>query len=390
MWHGRRVERNARGFRVLWAALAGLAFVAGCDRSPPSEPPSEPPERPSRLRQDAGIAALLGLDAGELSAEPPSDPPAPAGDLKSEVEAFTTLEACVASRAAFDPVVGDAVDALGYRTLKRDACRVLLAVKTKDAKACEDILASSLRERCVTAVAVSSGNPLACPMIDGRHDAFCTALARRDDRLCDVVEREERASCRAVIAKDDGKCGHDDRCRRWVERWKSLLPEQEEKPELGTLASVEVAERIEGGMTAPQTFSLTRAVQGATLRRDASGAVLLIGESSAKTWPPAMIVTEPRISLRVSADAAVIKQGRHTVPEDAVRFALLLPKRGTLTTEAPEGPITINVDLVGTEIGSPVRFTLEADVGPSHRKNHVVLRINTFVRDVVNVGATAP
>jgi hypothetical protein len=53
-------------------------------------------------------------------------------------------------------VLADAVDALGYDTLVRDACRTLQARKAKDGDLCQPIIASSLRLRCGSQLAVTS------------------------------------------------------------------------------------------------------------------------------------------------------------------------------------------------------------------------------------------
>lgn len=380
-------------YRTVAAGLLPTLFFA-CDDAPSREPPDEPPRPPSlrdQARGDGGLAALLGLDAGDLPApEPPADPAAPPGDLKEEVERFTTLEACVTARATFDPVVGDAIDALGYDRLKRDACRVLQAVKQKDVSACEQVLASSLRQHCVSTVAVAEGDPLLCPVVGENHDALCIALARRDDRLCSTTSLADRTVCRAVLARDPSLCRKDTRCKRRVERWKSFLPENIERPDLGTKAKVSVAEHIEGGTLPPETFDLGRELHGATVREHPNGRRIELGDASSRAWPPAGIVTRPRVSMRMLAIKEVMQQGRHQVPPGAIDFELLVPHRGLLATETIEGPMFIEVDLLGVELGSPVRFTIEADVGPSHRKFHVRFEINTFVRDVVKVGENSP
>src|ERR1039458_979806 len=89
-----------RGVRPGVKAGLSALFLAlgGCDKEPPPPKPADPPPV-------ASFARALGIDAGEL--EPSVDPPAPAGDLKAELAAFTTVDACVAQRAAGDPVVGD-------------------------------------------------------------------------------------------------------------------------------------------------------------------------------------------------------------------------------------------------------------------------------------------
>lgn len=375
-----------------WLLLTTLTAVfVGCDDRPSQDPPDEPPKPPIRPRAtgDASLAELLGLDAGDIVPNVPADPAAPPGDLKSEADAFTTLEACVESRAAFDPVVGDAVDALGYTTLKRDACRVLEAVKTKSPQPCEAILSSSLKQHCASTVAVTLGDPMLCPLVGPNHDALCTAFARRDDRLCDTTEREDRMVCRAVLSRDPKVCGDDDRCRRRVQRWKSLLPERVDRPELGSKAHAEVAERIEGGTLPTERIELLRTVNGATMRLGPAGSHLVIGEGDPKTWPPPAIVSTPRFHLRMLTSKEVIRQGRHTIPAEAVEIELLVPRRIKLSSETLEGPVLLDVDLLGTNLSDPVRFTLEADMGPSHRKFRVKLVINTFVRDVVKVGPDA-
>jgi hypothetical protein len=368
-------------------ALLTAASLTACDDRPPRDPPDEPPRPVPRRVDDAGLAALLGLDAGEIPELPQPDPPAPAGDLKSEVDSFTSLDACVASRADFDPVVGDAVDVLGYDTLKRDACRVLQAANKKDVSLCEAILASSLRQHCTATVAVTTGDPLLCPMVGTNHDPLCIALARRDDRLCVTTAPSDRLLCQAVLAREPTLCRRDARCARRVERWKSFLPERIERPDLGTRATVHVAEVIEGGTLPAQAFDLARAIQGATVRESPKGRHVELGDTSSVAWPPASILTTPRFLLRMMATKEVTRQGRHPAPQGAVEFELLLPHRGKLATDTIEGPLLLDVDMFGTDIGDPVRFTLEARVGPSHRKFHVKLVINTFVRDVVKVGS---
>jgi hypothetical protein len=102
------------------------------------------------------VERLLHVDAGDL--EPALDPPAPPGDLKTELDEFTTVDACVQQRARLDPLVGDALDAIGYDTFLRDACRMLDAAKAQDDRRCEAIDASILRERCKATVAEIIGD----------------------------------------------------------------------------------------------------------------------------------------------------------------------------------------------------------------------------------------
>src|SRR5438874_908997 len=81
------------------------------------------PPTPSAPPNPSSVVDTLGLDAGVIGEG--IDPPPPAGDLKAEIERFTTLDACVAEKAKLDPLVGDALRAIGYDTFLRDACRQL-------------------------------------------------------------------------------------------------------------------------------------------------------------------------------------------------------------------------------------------------------------------------
>lgn len=325
---------------------------------------------------------MLGLDAGEVPPTP-LDPPPPAGDLKAEADAFVDLETCVRQRARVDSVLGDAIDALGYDTLMRDSCRLIEAVKTKSVTACEPIVASSLRDRCNMSVAVVSGDSLLCPMSGQNHDALCVALARKDPRLCASVPLERRTTCRAMLGRDSKKCTGDKRCERMVDRWKTLIPTVEAKQELGTKIRLEVTERIDGGKQKPVTADLSQFVVPATVFKSPSGAKIMIGEMTAAAWPPFRIAPDPRLAMTLVAAPENIKQGIHPLGSEALAFELLVPKVAQLSSSKQIAPATVNVDMLGIDIGSPVRFNVEVDLGDEANGFHVSLNINTYVRDVV-------
>lgn len=369
--------------RLPFPALLCACLAAACDKDAPPSPPQEPP--PPRPRaaapSDSEIERALGLDAGELG-QAPTDPPPPAGDLRAEADGFTDLETCVRQRARVDAVLGDAIDALGYDTLLRDSCRVIEAVKTRSTGPCEPIVASSLRDRCVMSVAVVSGDMLQCPMAGQNHDGLCVALARRDLRLCASAPGDTRATCRAMLASDTKKCAGDKRCERMVDRWKGLLPKAESKPELGTKVRAEITEHVEAGKPNTVAIDLSPVVTPATVMKNPAGTRILVGEASSLAWPPFRVAPDPRLSLSLLASTENIKQGTRALAADALVFEVLAPKTGRFSSKDQKAPAAVTIDLVGTEIGSPVRLRVEADIGESH---HVSLSINTYVRDVVTV-----
>lgn len=364
------------------ALVAALACaIAGCEKDSPPLPPQEPPPKPRFVPPaDSELPLLLGLDAGDFV---PPDPPPPAGDLRAEADSFKDLDSCVRQRATLDPVVGDAVDALGYETFLRDACRVIEAVKTRSTAPCEAITATSLRERCATSVAVVLGDSQTCPMVGQSHDALCVALARRDARLCASVGADRKATCRAMLARDKKKCGADARCGRMVERWKGLLPETSDKPELGTKVTVELTAIVDGGKQKATRVDLSSHVNPAMVVKMAGSTRILIGEVVSAPWPPFQVATEPRVSMVLMASPENVKQGIHALGAEQLGFELLIPKTASLSSKAQRSPAAVTIDMVGTDIGSPVRFNVEADVGEEGSSWHVSLKVNTYVRDVV-------
>lgn len=389
LWHEQRVFDRLPAVLVL---VAACAILVSCDppRGKPlgHEPPSEPPRPAARrpIDHDASLAELLGLDAGDLPAPPPEDPQPPAGDLAAEVQAFSTLEDCIAARTSFDPVVGDAVDALGYDTLKLDACRVLMSIKTHNPRGCDPIASSSLRFHCEASVAIVVADSSLCPVAGDNHDAYCVALAKRNGRLCATVDRDRRATCTAVLDRDERRCGGDARCIRVVQRWKGLVAQTAPGPELGSRITLSVTQPQDAGHGTTKTFDLSQDAMPATVRTGAAGTVILIGEASTQSWPPALAASVPRMSVALQATPASVKQGRHVAGAGELSFALLVPKVGTFSADDAEPPVLVTVDLIGLEIGAPIRFALDAKAPDTKGGSRIRLEINTYVRDVVTVG----
>ena len=183
------------------ASRAAVVFAVACVSCKDKEPlrPHDP-----LLTNPSGVASALHIDAAvfELSV----DPPAPAGDLKADVAAFTTLEACVEKRTQLDPLVADALESIGYETFLFDACRALGAIKARDQKRCLAIESSFLQKRCERDVAIVAGDENACPFeVPTRHeygrDPLCIAVASRTPALCAGVSMLERARCEALASR---------------------------------------------------------------------------------------------------------------------------------------------------------------------------------------------
>src|ERR1044071_6588769 len=125
--------RSARKMDVKRGVIVflSLAIPSACEERS-SRRDAERPLLPAPWGDDASVEPIgpavrreLEQIEAEAGIELAVDPSPPSGDLKSDIESFTTLDACVRARAMADPLLGDAIEALGYDTLMRDACRIL-------------------------------------------------------------------------------------------------------------------------------------------------------------------------------------------------------------------------------------------------------------------------
>ena len=230
-------RRIAQAGAVLVAlATAGAIGVACDDKKPPVPAPPAASVSPA---SPASVMTLLGLDAGSLSET--TDPPAPPGDLKSELDRFVSVDTCVKERANIDPLVGDALRAIGYDTFLRDACRLLEAAKDHSREKCDRIDSSALRSRCQSWVAMVAQTPDTCPLqfegipTRGRN-VTCLAVAGKDPRLCTGEPRTAvRATCEAMALQDAARCdvllpNDMPSCRRELARWRTLLAAAAQRP----------------------------------------------------------------------------------------------------------------------------------------------------------------
>ncbi|MFO0671676.1 MAG: hypothetical protein U0235_18940 [Polyangiaceae bacterium] len=241
-------ESDDAAIRARAEARARAAAAAGSERATRPVPSATP----GSLR---AIADALE-DGGAVEPAPAS------GDLTADLAHFTTLDACVNERHLDDPVLGDAVLALGYDGFARDACRVLAAAKSGRAAECRPITVS--RSRATASLSSrSSARPrrVSARSVGPRPGASCVALAARDRRLCASVREDERARCEALLTGDEKRCGGAPRaerqsCVRDVARLRGLL--KDAPRDLAPFVAPAGAFKIEPG-TAPRCADRARA-----------------------------------------------------------------------------------------------------------------------------------
>ncbi|WP_394844097.1 hypothetical protein LZC95_44475 [Pendulispora brunnea] len=372
---------------VLPMVIPAVAIAWGCDkreRPPHQESPSGAADPVSPER----IARILGKDAAAFVV--PEEPPPNAGDLKGDLERFTTLDACVAERtAAVDPVVGDALLGIGYDTFVRDACRVLDATKARDARRCAPIEASSLRLRCEAFVAMAAGAPDACPpdvagdRTRGR-DATCVAIAARDGRLCAGETPAKRGACEALASGDEKKCDEADRrtCARSASRWKTMLAgaSASPAPALPAAKGTLTLHGAEGTADPPQAVTdLSIEVErGIVLTRELGQVRWRVGSLQELGSVPHSV--SPGARPRIGFELSLLRDA----PGDAKVERLELDIPGGITIVAPSvrSSLKAHVTKLEKRRGGEAHFVVEGTVGSTPRTYAVHVEVTTFVRDL--------
>ena len=358
------------------------------------------------------LAKLLGLDAGEFET---LDPPAPPGDLKADIDRFTTVEACTLERARLDPLLGDALEAIGYDTFLRDACRVIEAAKANDAKRCSAIDASSLEARCRATVAEVAGTPDACPWETASRPARgreprCLAVASRDARLCDAVaDPLDRATCEATLEPGDRSCAKlsgraaQARCSRDADRWHGVLasdredqrggPDGRDRPHDALVVSgklhVERASPPPGSLRDPPDPAVAIDVdlapdlaRGITLLQQRDGTRLVLGPLTESGLD--FIAPSPHVRASLALELFAVP-GPHGAGRIAriERAELVVPGRPAVSTPGAQSTLTAKIDKLDVARASPVAIVVDGDISAAGSSWRVHAEIATFVRDVV-------
>ncbi len=368
-------------FRVL--CLGACVFLPlGCKDKENLPPPTPPVTSPST------VASVLHVDAAtfELSV----DPSAPAGDLKADVAAFTTVEACVQKRAQLDPLVADALESIGYETFLFDACRTLDAVKAKDPKRCAPIESTFLQKRCERDVAIVAGNENACPFeIPTRHEygrePLCVAVASRTPSLCAGVSFIDRSRCEALASGTASVCaripfaGPRARCQREAARWNAILDGPRKTIAIATPKGKLHVSAFEGsaGAGAPEADLVPLLSRGLVVRQNGDQTRITIGmfrESGASAFAPSPTTsTSFNAELVIGPKGAEIKRGELGVPN-------------SVTLAIPGAPSSLRVVITKLERnrGGEIQVAIEGEIGAAPRKYRLRADITTFVRDYVS------
>lgn len=385
-------------------AFVALLVGAACEDKKPGAGASEVPADPSGLAQ----VAALGADAGALGEAALLDPPAPAGDLKAELDRFVNVETCVAERAKLDPLVGDALGAIGYETLLRDACRLLEAAKDKKRESCDKIDSSALRARCQSWVAIVAQAPDGCPMqfegvVTRGRDASCIAVASKDPRLCAAEGRANaRATCEAMTLRDPAKCdallgGQRSLCQREVARWRGVLASPLEGLEKLPASKGKLVLRGTNGTADPTPAELDVGadfVRGVVVVTSGGGGTSALSTERRRIEIGTVVESEiARIAAipqkRARIGTALLFErapGAKSVdpPKATIqKLELELPAEAPLVSPPVSCDCRVTVKKLAEQRGGEIALSIEGTLAGGTRSYRVSFEVVTFVRDVL-------
>ncbi len=362
-----------------------LGVVCACHGDEPKPTPTTTP---------SSTLIALGLDAAGVGVL--VDPPRPAGDFKADVAAFTTVEDCMRDRSKVDPVLGDALENIGYDTFVRDACRVLEASRTKDPRKCSLIDASTLKARCNAVVAIVMQKPDACPRVSagttrGR-DPLCLAQASRSPIFCAAVEHHDRPTCEATLGKDEKACDslliEEERasCVRDAVRWRSTLTDG--APLVTALAPVRATLDVHGAEGRPDPKQTTadwtaELARGVVVVKESARWRAMFGDIDELSLTPK--ATNPMSPAKLGFQLRFGPEA--TAKVDLEGATLSVPGASSLTCASSKCELVTKVRKVNATRGGAISLEIDGTFGAGAQAFKIHADVTTFVRDVMDTTA---
>lgn len=356
---------------MLRGLVIGL-LLFGCDERAPPPPPS--PDLEARVE-----AAEV-----ELAEPAPSAWPTDVASLRDAIEAFDTVDACLASLRARTPTeISEAVTDLAYDAFFEDVCRSMRAVRDADVEGCDALTVSSAQRGCRRRLALLHGDPRACPADRARpgREAICVAWAARDPGLCRAAATPDRMRCAAVLSGDPAGCPHAERaeCVAEVERYAGALGDER---------------RTSPATEQPSVFELR--VEALPIRSDAlSDGVRVVAHAcranvelgGPSLGPVVGHVEEATFRLTLVIPAQLELPARLSLGAIDAVLEVATPEHGVLVSDVGARGF---VELTAFEphVGGAVEGTIEGRLSHLTETLPVHGRFSTFIRDIDPVDAS--
>lgn len=367
------------GRSLFWIILSSAIFLPNCEpdvsrrKLAPAISSQQVNPQVSAVRPELSIV---------MPAATPSDPPGPAGDIKEEVQSFTTLDACIRKHNQ-DSLVSDGLEALGHDQFLTDMCRIIEATKKKDAVLCTETLGSAIRQRCERTVASFHGEPGYCPKFETRqkpfHDPFCLAVSRRDVRPCAALCGFEKVTCEAVVAHDVARCGNDNRCIRQVQRWQNVLPSVTSQSPYQSRASVDLRSVDKESPNGVYT-------ENVELPFDAAAGAVLIKKKN--QWSILFGTLTPLLRSELANGGVYFElsgaspSSEYTLSERQSLARLRLP--AGVDYDLPlKTTVHLKIDKFDTEPYGVLKFTAEFEMAQAAISKSTLWKVDTWIRDIV-------
>lgn len=399
---------NAVPLVIALSLLAGA--LAACDEDPDAairKRAAEALARREAQRAATGADGTASPSVGKRTLADSLDDagaiePAPAGgDLAAEIERFTTVDACVASRHMDDAVLGDALLALGYDGFARDACRVLAAAKQKRRELCRDITVSTLAHHCETVVATVAKDPDACPNdpLGRAHDATCLAFAMRDPRMCAAAGEDRRARCEAMLAADPKHCANAPRaeranCARDAERWRALLGDAPKNAASLPVpsGSFKIDPKNGAPMRGTGDGNLAVPLREGVIVVDERGPTPMRRVELGTIFDTMAVMPSLDPAIRVTLELGAAQEAAQPAGKGARvrKLEVLVPGGGSFTAPPTKSELTVTLKRFEPQRAGALEVVVDGTVGDGDRTYGVHLEAKTFVRDVIGGAAPLP